>query len=179
MLLSGIAGSVALTNVAGTVSDLFGDGIHAAPAMALYVVSANLGPSLGAPLGAWVTLNPEMGLKWLFLINTIIGGVFSIVLCYMPETLPRIHIARMAEENLFKPGRLARSGRLVTAADIQILQTPIKWGVEFKFILTNVFNLFQEPILVFLSIFNGFTYGILFLYLDGVYDVFVINNHLK
>lgn len=39
--------------------------------------------------------------------------------------------------------------------------------------------MFTEPIVGALGIYNGFAYGILFLYLDGVFDVFVVNNGLS
>lgn len=39
--------------------------------------------------------------------------------------------------------------------------------------------MFTEPIVLSLGIYNGFAYGILFLYLDGVFSVFATNNHLS
>ena len=36
--------------------------------------------------------------------------------------------------------------------------------------------MFTEPIITFLGIFNGFAYGLLFLYLDEIIDVFVENK---
>lgn len=69
MLLCGIAGSTALSNVAGTIADLFGDADHAAQPMALFVMSANTGPSIGSPIGEWIGFNPHMGLNWVFWIK--------------------------------------------------------------------------------------------------------------
>jgi MFS family permease len=69
MLLSGMAGSTALSNVAGTIADLFGDADNAAQPMALFVVSANTGPSIGSPIGEWISENPNMGQNWIFWIK--------------------------------------------------------------------------------------------------------------
>jgi len=69
MFLIGVAGSTALSNVAGTIADLFGDVDGAGQVMALFVVSANVGPSLGSPVGAWITDNEKLGYEWIFLIN--------------------------------------------------------------------------------------------------------------
>jgi MFS family permease len=69
MFLAGTAGSTALSNVAGTIADCFGDIDGAGQAMAMFVVSANVGPSIGSPIGAWITDNSNLGVKWLFLIN--------------------------------------------------------------------------------------------------------------
>ena len=179
MLLLGLAGSVVLTNAAGTVADCFGDGIAASNAMAVFILSANAGPAIGAWIGAVFKVNPNLGLEWLYLCNAIVAAAFAVVMCFLEETLPRIHIANKARENLFNAGRLAVTGREVTEFDLDILQTKIIWKVEFAWILTNVYNLFHEPILMYLAVFNGFTYGILFLYLDGVNEVFVIHNNLS
>ena len=67
--LSGAAGSTALVNVAGTIADLFGDADNAGQAMALFVAAANYGPSLGSPIGEWISENPKMGLPWIFWIK--------------------------------------------------------------------------------------------------------------
>ena len=64
--LSGAAGSTALSNVAGTIADLFGNADNAGQAMALFVWSANVGPSLGAPIGEWISENTNLGLAWVF-----------------------------------------------------------------------------------------------------------------
>lgn len=67
--LCGAAGSTALSNVAGTIADLFGNSDGAGQPMALFVLSANYGPSLGSPVGEWIADNPHMGLNWIFWIK--------------------------------------------------------------------------------------------------------------
>jgi MFS family permease len=169
MFLAGIAGSTAVTNVAGTIADLFGDVDGAGQAMALFVISANVGPSVGAPLGAWITNDPNLGLKWIFLLNVIIGYGFACILCFIPETLPRLVIAKGAAKS-----------EIVNDGQAAILGAKIDIWKELRFVTTMTFRiLFTEPIIIFLGFYNGFTYGILFLYLDGVFDVFVTNNHLS
>ncbi|KAL3418748.1 polyamine transporter 3 [Phlyctema vagabunda] len=169
MFLAGIAGSTALSNVAGTIADLFGDIDGAGQAMALFVMSANIGPSLGSPVGGWITDNPNMGLKWIFLINVIIGAAFAIIMCFIPETLPRLVIAREAAK-----------ANTVDADEAAILKTKVNLLKEVRFVATMTFRImFTEPIVLLLGIYNGFAYGILFLYLDGVFDVFVVNNGLS
>ncbi|TQB74600.1 hypothetical protein MPDQ_004449 [Monascus purpureus] len=135
MLLCGIAGSTALSNVAGTIADLFGDADHAAQPMAFL----------------------------------IFAGFFVVVMSFIPETLPRMVIARAAKKEL-------------AANEADVVVTPPKVNVlkEMRFVTTMTFRImFTEPIVAFLGLFNGFAYGLLFLYLDGVYDVFAFNNHLS
>jgi MFS family permease len=169
MLLIGIAGAVALTNVAGTIADLFGDEDGAGQAMALFVVSANVGASFGSPIGGWITANSSLGLKWIFLINVIIGAGFAILMCFIPETVPRLVIAKAATK-----------ADHITPEEDAILRSKINVVQEIRFVTTMTFRImFTEPIVLLLGIYNGFAYGLLFLYLDGVFDVFVINNGLS
>lgn len=106
---------------------------------------------------------------------------------FIPETLPRMVIARAAKKEL-------------AANEADVVVTPPKVNVlkEMRFVTTMTFRImFTEPIVAFLGgpkpshircrvmltsfpgLFNGFAYGLLFLYLDGVYDVFAFNNHLS
>ncbi|OCT44146.1 putative transporter [Cladophialophora carrionii] len=169
--LIGCAGSVALCNVAGTIADLFGDTDGAAQPMALFVLSANFGPSLGSPIGEWIGTNPSLGWRWIFYINIIIGGAFALFLCFMPETLPRIAIARAVK----------RRGS-VDQNELDIAMGSSKLSVlrEMRFVATMALRIMvSEPIVISLGLYNGFAYGLLFLYLDGVFGVFVVNNGLS
>ncbi|KAI9812927.1 MAG: hypothetical protein M1827_004445 [Pycnora praestabilis] len=167
--LAGAAGSTALSNVAGTIADLFGDADNAGQGMALFVWSANVGPSIGSPVGEWVADNIHMGLNWLFWLNVIIGGAFAAVMILVPETLPRIVIKRAARRNQSSnPDEV-----IIADVEVDVLK-------EFRFITTMALRIMvTEPIVTFLAIYNGFAYGLLFLYLDGVFDVFVLNNGLS
>lgn len=68
-LLCGIAGSTAVSNVAGTIADLFGSLDGAGQPMALFVMCANTGPSIGSPIGQLIASNPNLGLPWIFWIK--------------------------------------------------------------------------------------------------------------
>lgn len=131
--------------------------------------AANIGPSLGSPVGEWIADNSSMGLKWIFLINVIIGFAFAIIMCFIPETLPRLVIAREAAKSQAVDGQEAA----LLSSKLNILE-------EMRFVTSMTFKImFTEPIVLLLGIYNGFAYGILFLYLDGVFDVFVVNNGLS
>lgn len=167
MFLCGIARSTAVTNVAGTIADLFGDADSAGQPMGLFVLSGSIGPSIGSPLGGWLAGNPKLGLRWLYLLNVIIGFGFALVGCFMPETLPQLVIANRAAKNgTHNP-------------DQTVVFSKVKVWNEIRFVATTTFRImFTEPIIVWLGLFNGMTYGLLFLYLDGVQQVFSVNNGL-
>jgi MFS family permease len=168
MFLSGIARSTALTNVAGTVADLFGDADSAGHAMGLFVLSGSIGPSLGSPYGEWIGANPKLGMRWLYLFNVIIGFGFALVACFTPETLPRLVIANAA----------AKNGPAASQETLMLSKATV-WK-EIKFVTTTTFRIMlTEPIVLWLGWFNGISYGLLFLYLDGVLEVFSVNNGLS
>lgn len=90
-------------------------------------------------------------------------------MAFVPETLPRLVIAKAA----------AKADE-VDAEEAAILRSKVNVIQELKFVTTMTFRImFTEPIVMMLGIYNGFAYGILFLYLDGVYDVFAVNNGLS
>ena len=169
--LAGAAGSTALSNVAGTIADLFGDADNAGQPMCLFVAAANYGPSLGSPIGEWIGDNPNMGWRWIFYINIIIGGVFAFALIFVPETLPKVVISKHVKRR----GSIDE-GALAVAAGSRNLQV----FKEMRFIITMALRIMAtEPIVMFLAVYNGWAYGLLFLYLDGVFDVFAVNNGLS
>lgn len=71
MLLSGIACSTAMSNVAGTIADLFGNADNTSQPLALFIVSSTSGSSLGGVVGVWIMNNPNMGLNWIFWIKYV------------------------------------------------------------------------------------------------------------
>ncbi|KEF60204.1 uncharacterized protein A1O9_05054 [Exophiala aquamarina CBS 119918] len=169
--LIGVAGSSALSNVAGTIADLFGDADNAAQPMALFVLIANFDPSLGSPIGEWIAENESLSWRWIFYINIIIGGVFFVLLCFMPETLPRIVISNPVKSR----GNVDRN-----TIDIAMGSSKISVLDELEFVATVALRImFVEPIVISLGLYNEFAYGLLFLFLDGVFDVFVVNNGLS
>lgn len=99
--------------------------------------------------------------------SVIIGGAFSAAMCFVPETLPRVVIARAVKR--------AESS---DPDEIVVAQSKVNVLQEIRFVFTMALRIMVcEPIVTFLAIYNGFAYGLLFLYLDGVFDVFVVNNH--
>jgi multidrug resistance protein len=145
--LCGAAGSTALSNVAGTIADLWADRDDAGQPMALFVLSANVGPSLGSPIGEWIAENPHMGWRWIFYINIIIGGVFAFAMIFVPETLPRIVISRAVKRH----GSVDENALAIAAGSsrIRLIQ-------EMRFVATMALRIMTtEPIVIFLALYNG------------------------
>ncbi|KAF8333594.1 major facilitator superfamily domain-containing protein [Cantharellus anzutake] len=142
MFLAGLTGSVALCNVAGTIADLFGDDAAAGQGMALYVLSASVGPSLGGPVGEWIAENPHMRYPWIGWINVIIGAIYATGMALLPETLPGIVIPRTAKQKDGVEMELPMSRK--SALDDVIFA----FTMALKIMVT-------EPIVLSLGLYNG------------------------
>lgn len=201
MFLIGVCGSTALSNVAGSIGDMFGGSDGASQPMSLFVFSANAGPSIGGIVGEAIMERSTLGYKWIFIINIIIGAAFTVFLCLVPETLPRIVIEEQtALEGRESPNVILREfgymkdrlfGRtpsyqilyeekLAQEGGEAIVVEKVSTLNEIKFITLQALKMMvTEPIIICMGLFNGFAYGILFLYMDGIFDVFVYNNGLS
>lgn len=144
--LCGAAGSTALSNVAGTIADLWGDRDDAGQPMALFVLSANFGPSLGSPIGEWIADNPTLGWRWIFWINVIIGGVYSAAMVFVPETLPKIVISNAVKRH----GSVDENALAVAAGS-----SKVSVFKEMRFVATMALRIMTtEPIVISLGTFS-------------------------
>ncbi|GME67833.1 unnamed protein product [Ambrosiozyma monospora] len=200
MFFLGLWGSCSLCNVAGTISDLFGLSDEASQALSIFIACSNIGPSVGSVVGEAIVENEKLGLKWIFLINIIIGAVFSVGLAFVPETLPTIVISeRNSVAGKEVPNVVIREFKYfialftgkkpdwvqMTPGDDEKEENGVDVNKtdkvqELKFVTGMALKMMvTEPIIIFLGLFNGFAYGLMFLYLDGVFYVFVDNNGLS
>ena len=137
--------------------------------------SLSLQDARGSPIGELIAENPNLGWPWIFWIkytstrfkdaalnltitSTILSAAFCLGLAFMPETLPRVVIARSAGGNhspaasdetppppdysihhLVPPPRISPWRNLRTIATLAL-----------RIMLT-------EPIVAFLAIYNGFS----------------------
>ena len=101
--------------------------------------------------------------------SVIIGATFAIFMCFIPETLPRVVISRAV-----------RKSHTPDPDELTVMEARVNVMQELRFVATMALRIMvTEPIVIFLAIYNGFAYGLLFLYLDGVFDVFAVNNGLS
>jgi len=80
--------------------------------------------------------------------------VFAVILALLPETQPSVVIAK------------ASAGDPL-AEKIRSRKKSLNVAKEIYFVASEALKiLFTEPIVAFLGVFNGFAYGLLFLYLE-------------
>jgi hypothetical protein len=85
---------------------------------------------------------------------------------FIPETLFKIVISNAIKRHISKN----RDKIAITAQKINVFR-------EIRFVTTITFRIMAiEPIVTFLAIYNGWVYKFIFLYLNGIFNVFVFNN---
>ncbi|KAF2871686.1 major facilitator superfamily domain-containing protein [Massariosphaeria phaeospora] len=161
---AGIFGSCPLAVVAAVFSDMF-DNKTRGLAVAVFSVAVFMGPLLAPFIGGFITIS-SLGWRWTEYLSSIMGWVsFVLLLLFMEETYPpMVLVAKAAELR-----------RRTKNWGIHAKQEEIE--VDFKeMMIQNVSRpmriLFTEPIVLLITIYMSFIYGLLYLFLTAYALVF-------
>ncbi|KAL3456047.1 major facilitator superfamily domain-containing protein [Aspergillus heterothallicus] len=167
--IAGFAGGAPLTNTGGTVSDLWERNQSGGP-MAVYGLSSTLGPPTALVMSGYIGL--DLGWRWIFWILMAISGGFWIALALtIPETRHSIILQRKAA----RARKVMRREGLASASTTADLHVSDRKGLHqlFAITLTRPFYfLFTEPITTFSAAYNGFLYGLVYLFNEAFPIVF-------
>ncbi|KAI9731935.1 MAG: hypothetical protein M1834_004386 [Cirrosporium novae-zelandiae] len=153
--LAGAFGSSPLTNAGGVIADLF-PANERGLAMSLFSAAPFMGPVLGPIVGGFV--GESIGWRWVEGIMAIFTGVLWIVgTAVVPETYAPVLLRQRAAVLSKKTGKV-----YISRLDAQRGPKSIK--NEFKVALSRPWVLlFQEPIVLLLSIYMAIIYGTLYM----------------
>ncbi|KAH8807994.1 MFS multidrug transporter [Xylogone sp. PMI_703] len=141
-LLSGFFGSPAVTNTAGAIADIW-DQAHRSVPLALFSAASFLGPVIAPTIGGFVSQYTTW--RWNFWIVLILSGtIYVSMIIYVPET----YAAKLEKQD--GCGRGTHSQDRIQRQLYTSLTRP--WVM-----------LLTEPILLSLSLYMAFLYGILYL----------------
>ena len=162
---SGMSSSVGATMVGGSIADIW-ENRDRGPPMALFGCATLLGTSIGPLIGGFIVENPAMGWRWTAWIQMILNGALLVVmLISLKETRNSIALTRKAKRLRRETG----NQNLVAPAERQSLAV-------IPLVLSNIARpthlLFTEPIVFFFSLWVSFTWGILYLFLQTVGQIF-------
>lgn len=161
---SGFFGACPLAVVAAVFSDMF-DNKTRGIAVTLFSMAVFTGPLLAPFIGGFI-VNSHLGWRWTEYLATIMGVVaFILDFFFLEETYPPVILIQKAAE----------LRRRTKNWGIHAKQEEIE--VDFKQLVQTNFSrplrlLFTEPIILFLSIYMSFIYGILYLFLTAYPLVF-------
>ncbi|KAI4127500.1 MAG: hypothetical protein LQ341_006783 [Variospora aurantia] len=162
---AGVFGSCPLAVVAAVFSDMF-DNRTRGLAITVFSMTVFAGPLLAPFIGGFIIMNPSLGWRWTEYIVAIMGFLaFGLNLTFLEETYPPIVLVQKAS-NLRR--RTLNWGIHAKQEEIE---------VNFRELVTKNFSrplrfLVTEPIVLLLSIYMAFIYGLLYLFLTAYPIVF-------
>ncbi|KAL8704901.1 MAG: hypothetical protein Q9201_001969 [Fulgogasparrea decipioides] len=161
----GVFGSCPLAVVAAIFSDMFNNRTRGL-AITVFSMTVFAGPLLAPFIGGFIIMNPNLGWRWTEYLVCIMGFLaFGLNLIFLEETYPPVVLVQKA----------ATLRRRTRNWGIHAKQEEIE--VDFRELVTKNFSrplrlLFTEPIVLLLSIYMAFIYGLLYLFLTAYPIVF-------
>ncbi|KAL8942855.1 MAG: hypothetical protein Q9211_001218 [Gyalolechia sp. 1 TL-2023] len=162
---AGVFGSCPLAVVAAVFSDMF-DNKTRGLAITVFSMTVFTGPLLAPFIGGFIIMNPSLGWRWTEYLVAIMGFLaFGLNLIFLEETYPPIVLMDKA----------STLRRRTLNWGIHAKQEEIE--VNFRELVTKNFSrplrlLVTEPIVLLLSIYMAFIYGLLYLFLTAYPIVF-------
>ncbi|KAI4129334.1 MAG: hypothetical protein LQ338_002279 [Usnochroma carphineum] len=169
---AGAFGSCPLAVVAAVFSDMFNNRTRGL-AITVFSMTVFSGPLLAPFIGGFIIMNPSLGWRWTEYLVSFMGFLsFGLNLIFLEETYPPVVLVKKAE--------MLR--RRTMNWGIHAKQEEIE--VDFRELVTKNFSrplrlLFTEPIVLLLSIYMAFIYGLLYLFLTAYPIVFQQIHHFN
>ncbi|CAO1623447.1 unnamed protein product [Sympodiomycopsis kandeliae] len=167
--LAGLFASPPLSNTGGVVSDLFARD-YSGIAIAIYGGGSCIGPAVGNVYASFIA--PQLGWRWIYYLTALLifGLHIPIIYFVLPETRHNIILERKAQRICKETG----SDRFVSVHATE--KKPL--AESLKISLTRPLRfLFTEPITGFAALWNGFLYGLIFLFNDAFVLIWGSDNH--
>ncbi|WRT64415.1 uncharacterized protein IL334_001347 [Kwoniella shivajii] len=156
-LLAGIASSAPMTNVGGTISDIWAVEERGVP-MAIFSCAIFMGPCLGPLFGGWISYKTGQW-RWIYWVLFILVGVVFVFTLIMPETLGTVTLKRRAD----KLNKVNKTNKHLTAHQKAQKQSGVTFTKTLKTAMVRPFILmFLEPIILFMSFYLSFVYALLY-----------------
>lgn len=168
----GFCGACPLTCVAAVFSDMF-DNRTRGMAITIFSVTVFTGPLLAPFIGGFTVMNRELGWRWTEWIVSIMGFTsFILNFIFLSESYPPQILVSKAKE----------LRRRTKNWGIHAKQEEIE--IDFRELLEKNFSrplrmLVSEPIVLLLSIYMAFIYGLLYLFLTAYPLVFQGVHHMN
>ncbi|KAI5780430.1 major facilitator superfamily domain-containing protein [Geopyxis carbonaria] len=157
-LLAGTFGSPALTVAGGTMADIW-DPSELGPPLGVFSLTAFLGPVAGPIIGGFVTqyaTHTDLdSWRWNFWILFALTGVLGINFVWLPETRRSVLLHRKALRLGLPPPSAAPQSELYRAA-----------------ILRPITLLCRDPVVLLVSVYTAFLFGILYLFFGAYPRIF-------
>ena len=153
--IDGIAFSAPMTLVGGTLSDLWKSEERGVP-MAAFSAAPFIGPALGPLIGGFIA--DALGWRWLYWIQLILAAFCYILLTV---TVPETYAVKILANRAKQMRKEMKDDRYVTELDLD--ERPLAERARI-FLLRPFQLLFQEPIVLAISIYMSVLYSLLYMF---------------
>lgn len=161
---AGVFASAPLVIVAAAYADMLPTKTRGM-AISLFSVCVMGGPLLAPVAGGYIA-NSFLGWRWLFYISGILAGFATLMFAlFGQETYHPIVLVGKARE------LRERTGNQMIFAAQERIEIDL-YAIVHKVLALPIKMLIKEPILLLMSVYHGFVYGILYLLLEAVPIVF-------
>ncbi|SNX82858.1 probable mfs-multidrug-resistance transporter [Melanopsichium pennsylvanicum] len=166
--LAGTFAASPLTNSGGVIADLW-DAKTRGIALSLFALAPFAGPALGPIVSGFIAVSGTSW-RWLFWVCTIFSGVCLVFVIFtLPETYAPIILRK-------KASRIRKeTGDDRYKAPIELVKIELKDRLN-KTLLKPFIMLGQEPMLLVMTIYLSFVYGVVYLLFEAFPIVFQIGH---
>lgn len=169
---AGFLGAAPIVVTPAVMADLFGAKTRG-QAVSVFVMILFGGPMIAPILGGFTSKNSSLGWRWIDYFCGIFGSVaFIMVTLFLEETQHQVLLVQKAET------LRRRTGNWGIVAAHEEVTLSFKEMLE-KNISRPIVMLFTEPILLLITIYNAFIYGLLYLFLTAIPMIFIGRYHFS
>ncbi|TFY58661.1 hypothetical protein EVG20_g8060 [Dentipellis fragilis] len=170
---AGLGGSAPLSIGGGVIGDLFHPQ-QRGQAIAIYTLAPLVGPVVAPVAGAWIAERSTW--RWVFWATTIADACVQLMgLLFLKETYGPVLLERRAATIR---AELSEDERAHTRVRTIFEGEDRDWKAILKRALTRPFAMFaREPILDLISIYTAFLYGLLYLFITTLPEIFQQTYH--
>lgn len=170
--IQGGAGSTGATMVGGSIADIWSPQQRGLP-MSVFAFGAIGGLGLGPALAGWIEMNQNLQWRWIQYIHLIVGFVlFLAVVLFMKETRGSVLLTKIAKKMREETGDLRYRARIEDER-----------GSLRSLILVSltrpIYFLVAEPVVTSFSLWIGFAWGVLFVFLESISPAFTQLHHFN
>ncbi|KAI0755190.1 MFS general substrate transporter [Daedaleopsis nitida] len=169
--IGGTFAAAPLANSGAVISDIW-DASTRGKALAIFTLAPFAGPSLGPTVSGFMTV-AGVSWRWVFWVQTIFAGVCLILIIFtLPETYVPVLLVRRAKKIRKETG----DDRYWAPLE----RNKMAIGQRLKHIFGRPFViLFREPMLMVITLYMSFIYGVMYLLFESYPIVFAQGHHFN
>ncbi|KAF8333792.1 MFS polyamine transporter [Amanita rubescens] len=169
-LLAGLGGSAPLSVGGGTLADMWRPE-ERGRAIAIYSLAPLLGPVLGPICGAWIAERSTW--RWVYWATSIVDAAIQVAgLFLLRETYAPFLLEQKAKR--MRQNMDVEKARVQTILTVYEKNGSRTWQEIFAQAMTRPFALLaREPIIQLVSLYLAFIYGLLYLFLTSMPNIFM------